>query len=435
MTEIIPPEVSLRYTLRKAGEEMKKLNSCELEIDLFCKGARIDPSVPDKELPAFHRTRAGLGSGLELVLPGPLKDIWVNVPVEESFVHVSPYLLTKANGSFVLLHEPLKISYSVHIPPEPTWYSGKTSKGTLMSRVGVLQGTYLGIYLSNTCHFWYSRPAPLNCGFCTTGKNVGINEERTKDVEDVVEVCQAAKRESGVTFVHFNTGYHNQGKELDLIGPYVKAVKEKVGLLVGVQATPTKELWKYDWLIDLGVDHFSFCYEFQNPSFFEMFCPGKAEHIGQEVFFRALEYTAAKLGKGTCSGEIIAGVEPVSDTLRAIDYITSVGAFPTVCIFRPLIGADMERFHPPDFDDMVVVMRHMVEACLKHKLPIGIAPNIQVSLIVQPDDALYLLPDTWQTRLYSSRLRLLKLLAKPHFARKLRPRRLTGRADQRQHLF
>lgn len=404
-------------------ESSQRLNPCELEIDLFCKGTRVDPSIPPEELPALHRTRAGLGSGLELILPGPLKNIWVNVPVEEPFAQSSPYLLTKTNGSFSLLYEPADIVYSVHVPPEPSWYLRKTRKGTVMSRVGVLQGTYLGIYLSNTCHFWYSQPRPLNCGFCTTGKNVGVNEERTKDINDVLEVCEAAKRESGVTFVHFNTGYHLQKKELDMIAPYVKAVKEKIGLLVGVQATPTQELWKYDWLITLGADHFSFCYEFQNPKFFETFCPGKALHLGQETFFKVLEYTSRKLGKGTCSGEIIAGVEPVRDTLRAIDYITSVGAFPTVCIFRPLIGADMEHFPSPPFEEMVGVMQHMIEACLRQGLPIGVAPNIEVSLVVQPEDALYLLPNNWKRRLHYNRLRLLKLLARPYFRHKLHPLR------------
>ena len=109
---------------------------------------------------------------------------------------------------------------------------------------------------------------------------------------------------------------------------------------------PTLDLWKYDWLSDLGADHFSFCYEFHNPEYFARLLPGKQNTVGQDSFFRAMEYTSAKLGKGAVSGEIIAGVEPIEDTFAAIDYITSVGAFPTVCVFRPVIGADMEDYGP-----------------------------------------------------------------------------------------
>jgi len=406
----------------------ERLNPCELEIDLLCKGIRIEESCPlEEDARLFARTRAGLGSGLELIIPGRLKDIWVNVPVEEDFVQTSPYLLSKENGAYWVTDTRNGLRYSVVIPPEPKWYTQHTSKGTMMCRVGVLQGTYLGIYVSNSCTYWYESPA-VNCKFCTTGMNVGINEIAKKDLDDVVETCLAAKQESGVTFVHFNSGYH-AGDGLDEAAPYVKAVKEKVGALTGVQFTPTLNFWKYDWLIDLGADHFSFCYEFHNPHYFEKYCPGKAKTLGQETFFKALEYTSAKMGKGKVSGEIIAGVEPLEDTLRAIDYITSVGAFPTVCIFRPVIGSDMENHPSPRYEDMRVVFSHMWQACQRNSIPIGIAPNIEVSLIVQPDDAAYLAARDLGYYWYRAKLRVMKALARPYFAYQLRPRRIKASVE------
>ena len=41
-----------------------------------------------------------------------------------------------------------------------------------MNRIGVLQGTYLGVYINTVCAFWNDSPS-LNCRFCTTGENVG----------------------------------------------------------------------------------------------------------------------------------------------------------------------------------------------------------------------------------------------------------------------
>jgi len=140
---------------------MKPLNPCELEIDLFCRGIRIDPSCALAEDGRFFsRTRAGLGSGLELVIPAPGKDIWLNVPVEEDFASASPYLLVKwGDQYFARDHRDDTLSYRVTIPPQPEWYDRTTSKGTPMSKVGVLQGTYLGIYISNSCLYWYTTPA------------------------------------------------------------------------------------------------------------------------------------------------------------------------------------------------------------------------------------------------------------------------------------
>ena len=45
------------------------LNPCELEIDLFCRGLRVPYDVMLEGARGVRRTRAGLGSGLELVIP------------------------------------------------------------------------------------------------------------------------------------------------------------------------------------------------------------------------------------------------------------------------------------------------------------------------------------------------------------------------------
>ena len=405
---------------------MKRLNPAELEIDLFCKGIRIDSSCTigdDGRL--FARTRAGLGSGLELVIPGDLKDLWLNVPVEEDFALRSPYSLIKPYQQYMVSDSRNGHEYPVVIPPEPAWYSRKTASGVPMHRIGVLQGTYLGIYINNSCSYWFQEPA-MNCRFCTTGYNVGVNEEAKKKTQDVVETALAAKEESGVTFLHINSGFQND-RDLDLAGPYVKAVKEKVGLLIGIQMVPTANLWKYDWLIDLGTNHFSFCYEFHNPDYFASLCPGKEKTLGQKAFFRALEYTVNKLGKGSCSGEIIAGVEPLEDTIKAIDYITDIGAFPTVCIFRPVIGSDMEHYPVPRYEDMVQIMRYMYETCRKKQIPIGIAPNIEVSLIVQPDDGRYLVQRDWKFYWNEWMLNWKRFLAyELVFKKELKPRKITA---------
>ncbi|MGD1102625.1 MAG: radical SAM protein [Terriglobia bacterium] len=401
------------------------LNSCELEIDLFCQGMRIDPSCAlEKDARFISRTRAGLGSGLELVIPGSIKDVWVNVPVEEDFAQQSCYELIRAQGEYWVKDARLGHRYAVRIPPEPAWYTRQTRRGTPMHKVGVLQGTYLGIYISNSCGFWYHSPA-VNCKFCATGLNVGVNEVARKDIDDVVEVVRAAKQESGATFVHFNSGYQTD-RDLDEAAPYVKAVKSRVGTLVGLQLIPTLDFWKYDRLIELGADHFSFCYEFHNPEYFARFLPGKQELVGQQTFFRALEYTAKKLGKGSCSGEIIAGVEPIEDTLHAIDYITGIGAFPTVCIFRPTIGSDMEQWPSPRYEDMLIVFRHLYEACRRNHIPIDVTPNIEVSLIVQPGDTRYLAPRNMASSFYHAEMALARWLARPYFAWKMRPKRISA---------
>jgi hypothetical protein len=399
------------------------LNACELEIDLFCRGLRIPSGLSLQGARGVSRTRAGLGSGLELTIPtgSRLKPrLWMNAPVVEPFVAASPYLLEGAPGHYAVRNTVAGDTYRVDLPPEPAWYQRFTSRDVLMSQVGVLQGTYLGIYLNAVCAYWQARPA-LNCRFCTTGKNVGHAELAHKSVEDVVETCWAAKEESGITFVHFNGGY--QGRHaLEAVRPYLTAVKEEVGLLVGVQLTPDRDFSLYDRLFDLGVDHLSFCVELLDPEWFARICPGKSRTLGQRLFFEAMEYCAGRLRKGAVSGEIIAGIEPIANTIGGIERVVSAGAFPTVCIFRPTVGSDMADWPSPDYDDMRKVMAAMYDACRRHRMPIGIAPNIEVSLVVTPDDAALLAERDAGFYGYEIWRRTLRTMARPVFSSRLRPR-------------
>jgi len=401
------------------------LNACELEIDLFCRGLRVPSDVSLEGARGILRTRAGLGSGLEIVIPTGswLKpEIWMNVPVVERFAERSPYRLRGSPEAGYAIYDDRGLSrYPVRLPSAPLWYERLTSGDVPMSKIGVLQGTYLGIYINPVCAFWNYSPR-LNCRFCTTGRNVGGPESAIKTIEDVVETCHAAKDESGITFVHFNGGFQGS-RGLAAAEPYVRAVKENVGLLVGLQLTPEKDFSRYDRLIELGVDHFSFCLELFDPEWFARVCPGKALTIGQDRFLEAMDYCASRLPRGAVSGEIIAGLEPVETTLKAIERIATAGAFPTVCVFRPTVGSDMQEWPPPDFDDMRRVLAAVYDACRRHHVPIGLAPNIEVSLVVNPDDAALLAARTPHMLAYELWRRALRIAARPVFARRMRASR------------
>src|SRR5262245_29047183 len=162
----LPAKPGTDLALRPAMETDVRRNPALLKLDLYCKGIRIDESclLEDDGGRQILRTRAGLGSGVELVLPGGL---WTNVPVTEKFAQSSPYVLRRDGSGYSIVRHGQRSPGSGHGPqiltttqepvarvtlaPRPSWYDRKTSTGKTMSRVGTLQGTYLGIYPAKVC--------------------------------------------------------------------------------------------------------------------------------------------------------------------------------------------------------------------------------------------------------------------------------------------
>lgn len=406
-----------------------KIDPCNnighLKLDLFCKGIRIDDSCDlENDARAILRTRGGLGSGLEVILPG---NHYINVPVEEHFVRNSHYVLKKSSGQYFIFQNDQIVS-EVTLPKKPDFYDKKTSSGKKMSRIGIMQGTYLAIYPTCLCQFWVMDPKK-NCRFCSVGLNLGKTEDEEKSVQDVLETVEAARKEEGITFVHFNSGF-NYGKEIEDIIPYIKAIKEKAGLLVGVQVPPAKNFKDYDLLKKLGVDHVSICLEFYNPEKFAELCPGKNEFLGREKFLQSIEYAAKVFGKGRVAGEIIVGPEPVEDTIKAIEKFAEFGAVSTICVFRPCVGTNLEKANPPKARDIASVFARMYKVCMEKNIPIDIAPNIKVSLVILPYEGKFFVEKDLRYFVFNTKMFILKNLFYIYFLVKINLKRLFHAASK-----
>lgn len=409
--------------------EQLRSNPALLKLDLYCKGARIGDTayVEEDGGRKILRTRAGLGSGLEVILPGGL---WTNIPVSEPFAQLSPYEVHRRQGRWWIDLDGSPVT-EVQLSPRPDWYDENTASGKKMTQIGTLQGTYLGIYQAKVCEYWTQKPQKVNCKFCSVGLNLGIDDADDKSLDEVMEVIHAARLGSGITYVDFNTGHYEGDTYLDILIPFIKRIKAETGLMIGVQTPPHRDLSRYDELRELGVNRVSFCFEIWDRQLFQEICPGKHDEYGLDHYLAAIEYCAKLGAKGPRSepwvtnGEIIAGLEPPESSIEAINWITSVGAIPTVCVFRPLVGTDLADAPPPRTEDLVPVYARLWEACMEQGLPIGCAPNVHVSLVMLPEECASL-----SSRSYP--FKELKRRAFKAFAGRMINRRLAA-ADARHH--
>jgi hypothetical protein len=368
------------------------------------------------------RTRAGLGSGLEAILPHGL---WTNIPVVEEFTKTSPYILFRENGGYVIKRDDGETIAPITLSPRPEWYDRDCSSGKKMRSVGSLQGTYLAIYPAKVCEYWTEK-TKVNCKFCSVGLNLGVDDADEKSVQEVMEVVWAAIDESDITYIDFNTGHYVGHTFLDILEPYVREIKRQTGLLIGIQTPPHPDLSRFEGMRKIGVNRVSFCFELFDPERFREVCPGKDREYGLKGYLDAVEY-CAKLGrKGgmfdpwVSNGEIIVGLESPESSIKAIDWITGVGAIPTVCVFRPLIGTDYEGMPPPKTEEMVPIFRRFYEACMEHNLPIGVAPNIHVCLVLLPEDCRWFLDNPRKYALKEMRLKAMAAVFAGGFRRQTR---------------
>jgi hypothetical protein len=385
--------------------ERGRLNPGYLKLDLFCRGLRLAPDLrlDDGQGPA--RMRSGLGSGLELELPGRGR-LRVNAPVVETFAARSPYVLEGpgANGRHFLTHEGRPLA-PVTVTPRPRFLDEMTTSGKPKGQIGVMQGSYLGIYYGHLCANW-KVPEEDACRFCSLGVNMTEGGERTgKTPADVLETVRAAQRECGITFVHINAGFDDRGHYLDRLLPLLEALRP-TGLLTGVQFPPLRSLEDYRRVRAAGVNNVSLCFELWDPERFAEVCPGKARRASHAEYREAITRCAQELRFDTTNGEMIAGLEPVESSMRAVDWLTSVGAIPTICVFRPVVGTDYMDRQPPATEDLAPLFAHAWRRVMEHGLPIDIAPGIRVSIVLTPEEWRWLVPPAERNRYPIKRLRL-----------------------------
>lgn len=368
---------------------LAKTNPVVLELELFSRGLRMDPSVSLEGKRAPLRLRAGLGSGLEIKIYGI--DDWrgdhlaVNVPIHGGgFVDDSPYLLVQDGDSYFVTAEGERIR-EVFLWPEPAFYSQKTSDGVLMSRLGCIFGN-VGSIMAKPCQFW-DMDEDLKCGFCATGLYRGDTEEAEKTVQQIVEVTQKMVFEEKTDSLHFNTGFRH-GKAIEEMIPIVRAVHEATGSYVCVQCPPSDDFSLYDRLYEAGARHVSFCFEIFDQEIFRDLCPGKARFVNHERFFDAMRHCVGMFPD--VAGELVSGLEPPASTLEGIERITDLGAWPTLTVFRALPGTRLEDRRPPPTQELIRLVRRMYTACMEKNINIEQLPQVRESLSPLPMDGKYL---------------------------------------------
>ena len=264
------------------------------------------PESPAHASRPRQRARADAAGGL-----------WTNVPVTEPFAAQSPYVIHRTPSGYFIRYDGHDVA-PVRLSPRPDWYDARTATGKPMTRIGTLQGTYLGIYQAKVCEYWTAKPQKVNCKFCSVGLNLGVDDADEKSVAEVMEVRPARARRVGH---HLRRLQHRALRRRHLPGhPGTVPRAHQEGARACWSASRRRRTATSSATtrcVRMGLNRVSFCFEIFDQETFSEHLPGQARGVrprllpgGGPLLRRAGPEGPATASPWVTNGEIIAGLEP-----------------------------------------------------------------------------------------------------------------------------
>jgi hypothetical protein len=391
-----------------------------LKAELSLTGVRLDPGIQ----PGLH----GDGDGaIELLLPD---DVWVQAPVDPRWTSRSPFTLVADGTGFRLRRADEEgAGVEVRVLVAPGFVQRRTASGTPMGRLARVHGTFLAIDPGAACGFG-SRGVP--CAFC---RGSGPAEASSlPSINDVIEVVRAAFDEGAAEIVYFYSRCTDAADGgIELLRPYVQAVKRHFDTLIAVQVSPPGDVREIDRTYALGVDAVSYNLELWDEAALTRVCPGRARRLGRGRFVAALEHAAAIFPAGTVWTELAVGVEPFDVTRAAIEALAGAGVVPVLSVASPAATAAIPGLGTPAAADVAPVYAHLYDTVKRRKTPMTWIRDLPIGMT--PLDARFFVDAAERAPIgtfYRSRLGTLATRSLSRLRRRLRVRTVSESFDSSQ---
>jgi hypothetical protein len=269
----------------------------------------------------------------------------------------SPYRVESDDGVLVLKADDRVIA-SVELQKSPEYYSRRLANGkNIMDIAPTIEWGYL-LYLTafRLCQYF---GAQEECQFCDINENYrqqkksGRPYTSVKTVEEIIEALEIIASTDSDSRAYTVTGGSITGSldgksEVEFYVRYPEAIERRwpgrwISKIV-VQALPKDEVQR---LRDAGVRIYHPNFEIWDKRLFELYCPGKARHVGREEWIRRILDAAAVFGAERVIPNFVAGVEmappagftsiddAIASTSEGLDFFMSHGVSPRFTTWCP----------------------------------------------------------------------------------------------------
>ena len=259
--------------------------------------------------------------------------VFVNVQFNERYSLNSPYMLEYDYESLYLTKANTKIC-EININPAPIWYENITSNGILMHEVFNVHGNNV-LALSNYEGCSYVNKGK-KCKFCSFTPYEFPYKGLSSRIDDIIETLNCAFEYNNHYSIALSEGTKTgNDRGAFFFSKVSRAITDTFGnKKISVELAPPSDNVYIDNMINNGVTSIIMNIELFDDNVRRNICPGKSE-IPLEHYYKSLSYAVEKLGIGNVSSVLIAGIEPIQNTIKCAKELLQLGVIPTIIPFKP----------------------------------------------------------------------------------------------------
>lgn len=320
----------------------------EYKISILNQGIVIDPDIGREYF------REGVFSSIDIRISG----LYVNCPVGIQYNELSPFMLTRRSGKFIMTHYGEDIGEAEIFTPERTIAEEMTPNGVAVRDVILLAIDRLRIRYEPRCMF---ASMGKGCRFCEEDRITRSFDP--EDVKSAYDMC----RNLDYDHLMIGGGTGASWNKIMAIASYVRS-KEPRKQISLMSVPPPRDILPR--LKESGITDVSFNIEIFNPDLALEIMPGKGA-IPRETYLEILEEAVSVFGRGKVRSMVLLGFDDDSTLYSGVERLCSIGVIPVLSIFRPMPGTPLENRLPPGNQWISDVYRSCESICSRYELFLG----------------------------------------------------------------
>jgi radical SAM protein (TIGR04043 family) len=294
----------------------------------------------------------------------------VMVPVHTHAAVLSPFEARQDRpGDEAILYRNGQRVMRIEFPMVPRFYARSTADGIPYWKIATLHASdVLATTVLQRCVRYGNRQRA--CQFCSIGQSLDAGATVVeKTPAQLAEVARAAVDLDGVAHAVLTTGTPpGDDRGAAVLARCSAAITRAVALPIQAQCEPPADHAWFARLKDAGVVTLGMHLEAVTEAVRQRIMPGKAE-VPVASYLSAFEAAVQVFGRGQVTTYILAGLGDSHEAIVELcDRAASLGVYPFVVPFVPIVGTPLQRHAPPSAAFMNRLLSEVARVLDQHGL-------------------------------------------------------------------